>query len=94
MNAGQIISAVLSALAVIVSIAAIIRNGSRADTQESKEDGLDKGIILTKLDSIEETVRDIKQDMREDKAERRELRDKVTTLEQKVKALEKSVFNS
>ena len=92
MTTSQVITITISFVAALVALLSFVSSNKRADASSAEGDGIDKGMIMTQLSAIRETLAEIKEEIRESRSERRELRDIVMTLEQKVKALEKAVF--
>lgn len=77
------------AFAVFFGISSKSRNDRKDTEQETEDRTATHTILMTKLEHIEENVKEIKDDNKELKGEVRELRDRVIAVEQSLKSYHK-----
>lgn len=76
--APEVITAITATVAVfsfIVALATYIRGGKKDVREETKEEAEHTGIVLTRLNSIDDGIRDIKAESRSMRAEIQQVRD-------------------
>lgn len=87
------IALLLSIISVGFGVFSAVSSKARNDRKDTEQETEDKTathtILMTKLEHIEETVKEIKEDNRELKNEVRELRDRVVAVEQSLKSYHK-----
>lgn len=81
-----LISGISVAFAIFFGISSKSRNDRKDTEQETEDRILARTTLMTKLEYIEETVKEIKDDNKELKGEVRDLRDRVIKVEQSLKS--------
>ncbi len=84
-----LLSGISVAFAIFFGISSKNRNDRKDTEQETEDRATTHTILMTKLEYIEENVKEIKDDNKELKGEVRELRDKVIAVEQSLKSYHK-----
>lgn len=85
------VTILLSAISVSAALYFGIKNNRRSQKKEDKEEASQDAIVITKLESIEKGVDDIKEELKGVKADVKEDHDRIIRLEESSKQAHKRI---
>lgn len=88
-----LLSGISVAFAIFFGISTKRRNDKKDTEQEAEERATTNAIVLSKLETIDENVKEIKSEYKETRGEIKELRERVVTVEQSLKSYHKRLDN-
>lgn len=85
------VTILLSALSVSIALYFGIKNNRRSQKKEDKEEASQDAIVITKLETIEKGVDDIKEELKSVKADVKEDHDRIIRLDESAKQAHKRI---
>ena len=85
------VTILLSAISVSIALYFGIKNNRRSQKKEDKEEASQDAIVITKLESIEKGVDDIKEELKGVKADVKDDHDRIIRLEESSKQAHKRI---